>query len=519
MKMRIKSPAEVWALLKNNIKKEWKAAFVTAFVAGLLIHMPIMLRDIPNHDGLASMYFDQNMITSGRWFLTIACGISSYFTLPWLIGLLGIFYLALTAVAITEILEIKSCQAASLIGGLLVSFPALASTFAYVFTLDGYMLGVLLAVLAVLCVKKYRFGFLYGGICLAFSMGIYQAYLPFAIILSLYSILLLLLTACEIKEKLKGVLSYLGMGITGVSLYYILLQLLLKIQGKQLASYQGINEMTEMAGQGLTETVRAIYADFIAFTVKGHVLYNNVFSAAALVLLLGAVLYTAVRLLTEKRLWKNVWVYVVLLLLAAFLPVATNVILLISPEVNYHLLMRYQWILYAILAVGFTDRFLKSGMGGYSLGRWILTVTAGILIFNYAVTDNIAYSNLEKRYEKTYAYCLRLLDRMEQTEGYYPGIPVAMIGVVGDEQFPVTDITGEVTGSMIGIPGDTLLYTGENYRAFMKHYLGAEINPVDNERMGEIYDSAEYIEMNSFPGADSIRIVDGIMYVKTENIH
>ena len=75
----MKSQAEVWQIIKSHIKKEWKIAFLAAFIMGLLIHMPMMLGDIPNHDGLDSIYFDQNMITSGRWFLTVACGISSYF--------------------------------------------------------------------------------------------------------------------------------------------------------------------------------------------------------------------------------------------------------------------------------------------------------------------------------------------------------------------------------------------------------------------------------------------------------
>lgn len=41
-------------------------------------------------------------------------------------------------------------------------------------------------------------------------------------------------------------------------------------------------------------------------------------------------------------------------------------------------------------------------------------LAAWILVFNYGVSDNIGYSNLEKKYEKTYAYCVRLLDRIEQ---------------------------------------------------------------------------------------------------------
>ena len=92
-----------------------------------------------------------------------------------------------------------------------------------------------------------------------------------------------------------------------------------------------------------------------------------------------------------------------------------------------------------------------------------------------------------------------------------------MIGVVGEDEYPVTDITGEITAGMIGINGDSLLYRADNYKAFMKHYLGATLNFVETERMGDIYYSPEYVEMESFPGESSVKVVDGILYVKTEN--
>ena len=60
--------AQCWNFIKSKIRREWKIAFTAAVVIGLLVHMPMMLRDIPNHDGLDSMHFDQNMVTSGRWF-------------------------------------------------------------------------------------------------------------------------------------------------------------------------------------------------------------------------------------------------------------------------------------------------------------------------------------------------------------------------------------------------------------------------------------------------------------------
>ena len=63
------TPVEALGAWKRKLKREWKLAFLAAFFLGLMIHLPAMLSDIPNHDGLSSMYFDQNMITSGRWFL------------------------------------------------------------------------------------------------------------------------------------------------------------------------------------------------------------------------------------------------------------------------------------------------------------------------------------------------------------------------------------------------------------------------------------------------------------------
>ena len=349
----MKSQAEVWQILKLHIKKEWKTAFLATFIMGLLIHMPMMLRDIPNHDGLDSIYFDQNMITSGRWFLTVACGISSYFSLPWLIGLLALLYLALTSAALVEFLEVKKTTAIILISGLLVSFPAIASTFAYVFTMDGYMMALLLAVLSVVLTKKYRFGFVAGAVCLACSMGIYQAYLPFAVLLCIYGVLMIAMDKENLKEKIVKSLRYLFMGIAGAAGYYIILQILLKVQGKELASYQGISGLENVERIGLLEIFVKMYRDFVAFSLKGNVLINNVFSLVAVCGLVFIAIVTAVVLIVRNAWWKKAWFYVLLVLLAVGLPISTNIILLVSPDVTYHVLMRYQWVLYPIFIIGF----------------------------------------------------------------------------------------------------------------------------------------------------------------------
>lgn len=552
----MRTPTECIQSLRENGKREWKIAFLAAFVTGILVHLPVFMMDVPNHDGLASVYFDQNMITSGRWFLTVACGISSYYTLPWLIGLLSVSWLSITCVILVDLLEIRKTELIVMVSALLVSFPALASTYAYIFTADGYMLALLLAVLAVWLARKRKWGWISGGICLAFSLGTYQGYLSVAVLLCIYMIITEFLDQKNPKEKSSDEKSpdenkstrirdrvwcvgkYICMGLTGVILYYVLLQILLLVQGKVLDTYQGISGMASIGGTSIFQTVVKMYTDFLSFAGKGKILFNNVFSLAAFAVLAALLLWTILKLAVKRNLYKNPWFYLCILGVAVFVPPSMNLILLISPEVGYHLLMRYQYVLLPVLALAFIQRYLpeeitkeqaqeescddmagskRSARNGWMAGL-LLLIAGMVLSFNFMVSDQIGYSNLQKRYEKTYAYCLRLADRIEQTPGYYTGMPVVIMGVVGDENFPPTDITTEVTGNMIGLCGDYLCYTGQNYKDFFKHYLGITIEIVDQEQVGEIYTNSEvYHELDSFPGANCTKVVDGMLYVKTEN--
>lgn len=106
-------------------------------------------------------------------------------------------------------------------------------------------------------------------------------------ILSVFCILMLLSEDGTGKEKLKKILHYLYMGILGVVLYYGILQVLLRLQGKQLASYQGIDGMAQGNNAGLLTSIKQMYVDFLKFTLRGNVLYQNWISGVALLLLLS----------------------------------------------------------------------------------------------------------------------------------------------------------------------------------------------------------------------------------------
>lgn len=510
----MKSPENEILKIKNFIGKSGITAFVATFVMGLLTHLSIMTKDIPNHDGLASIYSSQNVISSGRWFLSIACGISSYFSIPWLIGILSLTYLGIASIFLCKLLEADRPLVVVLISSVLATFPAIASTFAYVFTMDGYMLALLFSILSVYLVDKTRFGFVYGAVFLCLSMGIYQAYLPVAMLLCLYSALKILSSDNALRIKIKEVLRYPLMGILGASLYYIILKIVLAVNKESIGTYQ----RADAEAVSMLKKVKTIFSDFISFSIKGNVLCANTFAFIALAVLGGVFIISLCYAAHKKSWFKSFWFYVCAAATVILIPLITNVILFITPNATYHLLMRYQWAFLIIIMIAVINdvcvEFERQKLT--DVLAWCVLISTVVISFSYAISDNIAYSNLEKKYEKTYSYCLRLADRIEQTEGYYQGIPIYMIGVVGDDNYPVTDITEKVTGHMLGMNGDYLLYTGENYEQFFENYMGISFNFLKPDEANFYYEEW-YVEMPSFPAADSIRVVDGILCIKTEN--
>ena len=137
--------SEILTFYRKNVKKSWKTAFVSAFMIGLLVHIYKFTNLLPNADALYNFYSNQNMTASGRWFLSVACGISSYFDLPWVNGVLSLVFMGLTAAMVAEVFRMENPVVIALSSGLLVSFPAITATMSYEFTADGYMLAMALA--------------------------------------------------------------------------------------------------------------------------------------------------------------------------------------------------------------------------------------------------------------------------------------------------------------------------------------------------------------------------------------
>ena len=500
----------------NRIKPQWNAAFISALLIGLLTHMYVMTNNLMTPDGTWNIYSDQDMIYLGRQFLTYACGISSYYNLPWLNGLLAIIYIAVAGAVVVEAFEIKSVALSVLTGGLMVTFPTVASTFCYIFTIDGYMMALLFAALAVLLTDRYKNGWIAGIILIGISLGIYQAYYSFAILMCILMLLLQVIRNADTKSILAKAGKYCGMGIGGYVFYVITLKTMLAMKHVEVTGYQGTDKLLGNPFVNIKEGIIASVRTFASFAIKQNVLTTtNIMTVAyALIVVMGLGLFVYLFVKSGAiRKWDKIVITVVLVVA---IPIGTSLAAVMEPNVFFHLLMRMPWVLFFVFILKLIEEMPTDKVTILSKLVTIVTpICAAILIFEFAVMANTVYFNLGERYEKTYGLCLRIVDRLEEKEDYKTGDHVALMGGYPNrEYYPETCITWKDLSGYFDPNGEYVVSDAGKLRDFCYHYLNFTIVPATYEEHGIIANSKEYADMPKFPDKDSVREIDGIWVIK-----
>lgn len=507
---------KIWSSFIKKLKPETKYAFTGTFIIGLIAHLYAMTNNLLTFDSMWNIYSDQDMITSGRQFLTYACSVGSYYDLPLINGLLSILYLSLTAVVIVEAFNIEGKILPVIAGGLLVSFPAVASTFAYSYTIDGYMLAVLLASLAYYLSAKFKFGFIPGIFFLGFAIGIYQAQFSFTILLCIFGLILDILAKERAKNLIIKALKYVAMGIGGYAFYFISLKIMLNIKGTEISGYQGTDRISTFSLSELPTGIKAAWDNFVYFFRYGGAFSTTTVMKYAYILfiILGAVSFAY--LILKNKLYKTPHYIAMIMVLLVCVPFSANLITILSPDTYFHLLMRMPWAVILIFFVALLSRFNKEVAVKVETGLSIASVlVALVLILQFAVASNIAYFNLNERYEKTYGLSLRLLDRIEQTEGYEPGMAVSILGGFPDDNYyPHTDITKDVLSGYFGVDGEYVCNSSGSFETFMERYLNFAYPVLDIQDEIAISETEEFKNMENFPSADSIKIIDDVLVIK-----
>ncbi|WP_342528356.1 glucosyltransferase domain-containing protein [Chryseomicrobium sp. FSL W7-1435] len=498
-------PEDYLNRLKKRITPEWKKGFLATWIIGLLTHLIIFTQYIPNHDGLVNTYADQLNFGLGRFFLGPVSWVGSYFDLSMINGLLSLFYMSLFVVVLIELFSLKKTLSIYLLAGVLVTFPVITSTFAYMFTADAYIFGYFLTGLALLVTVKWRFGFIPGALLFYVAVGIYQANLPFALTLAIVVVIHMLLDEKNTFKLMSFQLARMIATVVGGMGLYAITFFLYQRFSSSIRNYQGLNEIGERS-DSIRHLLTESKDDFLEFFIGGFVTdipvtLFHILNLLVLVLLIGFVAANAMK----KSVGRTALIAVAILLLPFF----TYSLYFVSPGVVYHVLMIMSIInLYFLVIVFYEHATSQKVLAWLSVGVLALTIA------NSAIIANISYLHLQLRFEKTTQFANRVMARIESQPEYTRETKIGIVGrysvrsSVGSG--PVSDRLPQLTG----IVGESILILPYQFNYFFDTVLGTPVKYASSEELNAIKETQAFEEMPTWPREGAVEMIDGIVIIK-----
>jgi len=499
----------------TSMIKRWKLPFISTMIFGFLVHTFVFTNRLPTWDGLRNFYSPEQMDTSGRFFLTYAHGISSYFELPWLNGVLSIVYLAMIVVLIIELFDVKHPLTKVLISAVVVTIPTVTATFAYMYTANGYLLATVLTMLALVISKKYKLGVVFSPLLILIAVGIYQANLAVALsFIVLYLTYLIVFRDQSLELIFKQAVRMLLPVIIGMVLYLIYYKFKTTFGGVDITSYKGLDEAGSLALTDIPERIKYMFEYMFTYFFSDEVnIFNwNLYEIMNFILLLSLAWFA---LFSFVKLANKAYMIPVLVLLFIGYPFAMFVIIFTSPSVDYHTIMTFSTVVVYLIPLLFLEYLLS--LKPNQLRKWMVYATVlftVILTFNFAIISNIAYMNMEYRTEKTINLLNRIATSIEENPSY---VDADRLHVIGQPQLDSSVFEEKVEENVIFIQGTTGRHALKGEVQIvngLQNYVGMEFKGLSYEERDKINEYQEVKDMKEWPHEDSLLLVDDTLVIK-----
>lgn len=502
-----------------------RIALITAIVVGIITHITMMTETIMSQDGIwNSMQYSRAgdwVIALGRWGIELAGRLNNFVAIPSITTMLCLFLMAVSTVFIVDIFNFKSKYSALFTGMIMVVSPCLTATMLYVYTSVAYCVNMLLAILAIWFIYKFKYkkiGIVISALCFMFSLSIYQSYMGVTVGLCIMlSIIELLKDNSKIKDVFinigKTVLAVLSGGI----LYYILTMLILNLTGIDMATYKGAESFgTKEIFASLGTNILNTYKNFVEFFFKDVIVYNTNYRRDIWYILffMGFIVTFIVKLAKLKVESKKEKIFKIVLasLMVLLMPIGLNIINIIAVGTEIYALTATQMILVIpfVLAIVESLEILNSI-------KWIILISCMCICGTYYLSDSASYSALKLTYNQAYSSTMRVFDRIETTPGYEKDMPLLLAGIIGNNNYPRTmNLYGYTIGELANNTVFHGTYGGQigTWINYMRVFFGLDIQMCDPDTYYRIVTGEDYKDMEMFPAEDSIRIIDGVVVVK-----
>lgn len=504
---------ELLAFFRKRMKHTWKVAFFSAFILFLLIHFYKITNYLPNHDTLYNFYSTQNVVGSGRWFLQYACGISSYFDLPWFNGLLCAVYLGLTTVCIVELLNIQNPVLIVLTAAILAGTPSTTETLFFGYTADGYLLGLAMGALsACLSCKEGKLSrYAASTVLLCLSCGIYQSCVSFAAMCCIcYLVLQLLNRELSVKDAWHWIGRHVLIYAVAMACYYGIWKLMMHFEGISATSYQGIDSLGKISIATIIQSCIQSVSNLLLFFVEWNILEHPISTYAALnlVFLLCFVIVVVTALIRSRIYRSGSRLVLILVCLAASVPVL-SIWAFLSPGVVYRPMMLHGICLYYVLAMILFDKWIPAR---FSTAFAALVM---VIVFNFSIMANISYFWMNKCYEKTFYRGSELMHTIVSHQRNGQSIDtVAFIGNRQDEVYSDDSLFTQKVHVLSACLEEDLLYDHIHTYLFLKNSYDLEIACASDAQLEKLEALDQVRQMPIWPAEGSSQVIDGVLVVR-----
>ena len=461
-----RSPLESLADGYKKLPRNFKLCMLATFIIGLAAHMYCYTNMLTGADD-AFLFSDTRTFADGasgtRWLLAIYFALIKTIRMPWLLGVMTLLLYGVAVWLVCETLSITSSVGIILVSGLMVTSPTMISSNFYLTSAHMYAGALLFACLAAYAYKKWRHSWIAAFVFMLLSEGSYAAYISMTLCLFFLYSLKELLFDQEANDKHNlvrhfGMLFLFGGSMVATTVICNLITANNTAGRVQDAQAQAATDYID----NIITSVQQVFTFFLPGTYNTYfhgerVMYSLFLLCAAL----SAVL--VVWLLVKQQLWKRPLGLFLLVADIVCLPLAMNVIGIVSKWV--HTLMTFAYLtpwLFFVMAVEQLYRREDLRKDWEKLLRWgyslLACVVAGLTVLFGIRLANICYTKAYARYTEGIADSIRLTNLIEAIPNYVKGeTPVAFVGV-SDNHFPRQDAY-ELTSDIAGI-GDLYYWQG-----------------------------------------------------------
>lgn len=416
-----------------------KFAFLATLLIGIITHITFLTEMIMSQDGLWNSigYAEPTAweLSLGRWGIFIADKIVNNLAIPNITAIVGIVLIAISTVLIVDLLKLKNKFTIFLVSSAMAVSPALTGTFLYIYTSVAYCLSMLLSVITVSLIFKQKnkiLNIILATIVFTFSLGIYQSYIGVTVGLTAIRLIRDLFDK-ETHIKwffINGIIMVLIV-IVGGLLYSHITEIILEKMDLGVASYKGMENISiSNTLKSLDTSIPNIYNDFQEFYFTDNIINNENYSRQEFYkVMFASVIILELILIISSGVWKNPIRVIFIVLMNAILPIALNVVLLLTTDTKTYILTAAQ----LILVIPFVCMICElSGKRATFVFKWAGLISMFLIVFTYYLADNASYIALKLNYNQAYSTAIRIMDRMEETEGYDPEKPIMIAGIIWD---------------------------------------------------------------------------------------